>query len=143
MDDEPDLFEELADENAAADDDSDDDDFDLLDQLNEENGTPWYPWEEEDQPEIIQGRVLYVSTVSQDPKYVAKGESGEVPYLEIRDKEDPEFIWSVRGYASVLRGEIEKNSPSAGDFIGIRYLGEEESKGGNVYKKFKVKVIHK
>jgi hypothetical protein len=139
---EPDLLAEMEDETAAESND-DDEDFDLLDDLTEDNGTAWYPWDQDDQPDGIQGIVKYRSTIPQDLQYVPKGQEPEqLPYLEIQDKDDPDMLWAVRGYATVLRSQIERGEPEVGDFIAIKYFGEREGKV-NDYKNFKVVVRHK
>lgn len=133
-DDEPDLLAEMDDETTAVDDD--DDDFDLLSDLTEDGGTPWMPWDEEDQPDGIQGRVIAVSTVEADQKFGG----GEVPYVEVETKDGT--IWSVRGYATVLKNQLEREVDkglSIGDTLAIKYFGEKENRrGDNSYKNFKV-----
>jgi hypothetical protein len=130
--DEPDLLAGLADDVPAG----DDEDFDLLDSLTEDNGTPWYPWEEEDQPKGIQGTVTYVGQVDSD-----YGDKEPVPYIELRTKAGEE--WSIRGYGFVLQNQIEKTDPQVGDLFAVKYLGEKTGrKSGNDYHNFKAVVRH-
>ena len=135
-DDEPDLLAEMDDETTTVDDD--DDDFDLLSDLTEDGGVAWMPWDEEDQPDGIQGRVLAVSTVEADQKFGG----GEVPYVEIEGKDGTQ--WAVRGYATVLKNQLEREIDKGlthGDTIAIKYFGEKENRrGDNSYKNFKVMV---
>jgi hypothetical protein len=119
------------------DDDSDDDALDLLSEISEDEGTPWVPWDEsyEGQPDGIQGVVRHVSTITQDAKYGG----GEKPYLEIEAADGT--LWSVRGYATVLANQIEKNNPQVGDRIAILHRGEKDNRAGtDTYRDFGVAV---
>lgn len=138
VDDEPDLLASLNEDADSTSDDGEDDDLDLLSQIGEEAGTPWCPWSAgyEDQPQGIQGKVQHRGTVTQDEKYGG----GDVNYLEILDR-DGETLWSVRGYATVLDGQIEKKDPQVGDTIAIAYRGlKANRKGDNDYHDFGVLV---
>lgn len=108
-----------------------DEELDLLDGITEDQGTAWTPKDDEDQPEGIQGKVITVTTVETDAKYGG----GTVPMLEIEEAGGQ--IWSVRGYHTVLRNQIEKNKPQVGDMVGIKYLGEKENRSGdNTYSNY-------
>lgn len=103
----------------------DDESLDLLDGITEDQGDAWMPKDDEDHPEGIQGKVITVTTVETDAKYGG----GSVPLLEIEEADG--HIWSVRGYHTVLRNQIEKNDPQVGDMIGIKYLGEKQNRSGD------------
>jgi hypothetical protein len=131
---EPDLLSGL-----DAPDEPDEDDLDLLDGITEDSGTAWMPWDDDDQPVGIQGKVIHRSTVMTDAKY---GAVEEVPYLEIQDSKDADQIWSIRGYGFVVRNQIERTNPQVGDTFAIKYLGETDSRGGNTYHNVKAAVRH-
>lgn len=57
-----------------------------------------------------------------------EGDYGLYPLI-IVEKSDGEFI-AVHAFHTVLRNEIESLQPSVGDDIGIKYLGQQEPKGG-------------
>lgn len=120
-DDEPDLLAEMDSETTAIDDDED---FDLLDDMTEDNGTPWNPANNDDCPRGIQGRVLFVSEVEKDQEFGG----GFAPLLEIQDRSDEKLIWTVRGYHTVLHNQIEKASPEVGDTIALKYFGFKVTK---------------
>jgi hypothetical protein len=134
IEDEPDLLADMGGEEMTEDNDES---FDLLDSLHEDSGTAWMPADDDDQPKGIQGRVTYVTTIEADAKYGG----GDIPLIQVQDKSDPELEWSVRGYHTVLRNQIEKVDPQVGDFVAIRYFGEKENrKGDNTYHDYKVAV---
>lgn len=89
------------------------------------------PADDDEIPDGIQGHILSVSTVATDQKYGG----GDVPYLEIEEKDG--HIWSVRGYHTVLRNQIEKHDPQVGDLVALKYLGEKDNKkGDNTYQNY-------
>jgi hypothetical protein len=139
-----DLLDEMDSPTANAVDD-DDDDFDLLSDMSESSATAWVPWDEdleEDQPEAIQGKVVFMGTVTQDAKYGGD----DVPYWEIQDKKDPEITWGIRAYATVLRNKMEReqdNGLRVGDFAALAHWGlKSNKKGDNDYRDFGVKTKH-
>lgn len=130
---EPDLLSGLADDGPAPTISDDDESFDLLDGLNEDEGTPWIPDDEDNpSPEGIQGRVKYVGEIGSDygPEMV--------PIIELEAADGT--LWSVRGYSTVLRNQINKAAPAVGDFLAIRFFGEKNSKSGRAYKNYKVAI---
>lgn len=112
----------------------DDEDFDLLSDLTEDNGLSWIPWDDEDQPEGIQGRVVGVGEVDREQRY--GGGTAVLIQIEAKDGQ----VWSIRGYATVLANQLEREIEkglSVGDFLAVKYLGEKENKSGdNSYKNF-------
>jgi hypothetical protein len=116
---------------------NDDEDFDLLSEMSESDAEAWVPWNEDDQPNGIQGTVVHIGTVSQDAKYGGE----DVPYIEIRDKNDK--VWGIRGYATVLESQLNKEIDSGlkgGDLLAVVYKGETTNrKGDNTYKNFATK----
>lgn len=134
---EPDLLAGMADESTVDDDDSD---YDLLSDLQEENGTAWMPWDEEDQPDGVQGRVVYIGTIEADAKYGG----GDKPYIEVQDRSDPDLVWGIRGYATVLNNQLTREIDkglAVGDTLAVKYFGEKDNrKGDNTYKNFRVVV---
>lgn len=134
---EPDLLSDLKDDGPAPVSSTPDDDevYDLLDGLSEDQGTPWIPDDEDEpSPEGIQGRVKYVGEVASD----FGPETAPLIELEAADG----TVWSIRGYATVLRNQITKADPKVGDIMAVRYFGMKAGKGGRDYKNFKVAVKH-
>jgi hypothetical protein len=133
---EPDLLSGLSDDGPAV-QAEDDEVFDLLDGLSEDEGTPWVPDDEDDpSPEGIQGRVKFVGEVSSDygPEMC--------PLIELEAADGT--VWSIRGYSTVLRNQINKAAPKVGDIMAVRYFGVKTGKGKNAreYKNYKVAVKH-
>jgi hypothetical protein len=123
-------------------DEDDDDDFDLLSDMSESDAQAWMPWDDEDQPNAIQGKVVHVGTVQQDAKYGGD----DVPYVELQDKTDPDLVWGIRGYSTVLGNQLEReidNGLTSGDILAVAFLGiKQNRKGDNEYKNFAVKSKH-
>lgn len=133
MDEEPDLLAEMEGEtNASVRPDVDDELFDLLDSISEDTGVAWQPHNDDEQPDGIQGKVTVISSVPTDAKY---GEVSDVPLWTIETKDGDE--WSVRGYGTVLRGQMEQADPNVGDFVAIKYFGVRQGKN-NDYQNYKV-----
>jgi hypothetical protein len=53
--------------------------------------------------------------------------------------EDDPLIWYVNDNSAAKRS-IPASGISIGDRLGVKYVGERESKGGRTFKKFNVKV---
>jgi hypothetical protein len=128
-----DLLADINNEVAPVDDDED---FDLLSDLSGSDAVAWMPWDEDDQPTGIQGRVTHIGTVTQDAKYGGD----DVPYVEIEAKDGT--IWGIRGYATVLKNQMQREIDkglATGDLFAVAYLGVKENrKKDNEYKNFKV-----
>lgn len=130
VDEEPDLLAGLEDAPEVKDEEESED---LLDGISEDNGVAWMPWEEDDQPKGIQGRVTYIGTVESD-----YGDN-DVPLIELEDKAGD--LWSIRGYSTALQSQIKKTDPQVGDLFAIKYLGEVKArKSGKEYHNFKAAV---
>lgn len=130
---EPDLLSGLTDEGPAQ--AGEDEVFDLLDGLTEDEGTPWKPQDEDDpSPEGIQGRVKYRGTVPSD-----YGQE-DIPHVLIEAADGT--IWSVRGYSTVLRNQINKADPQIGDLMACRYFGPKTGRSGREYENYKVAAKH-
>lgn len=133
---EPDLLAAMNDTSAKSTADDDDEDFDLLSDLTEEEGESWMPWDDEDQPDGIQGKVLSIGEVEREARFGG----GSAVFIQIQDRTDAERVWNVRGYATVLSNQLEREIEkglSVGDTIAIKYFGEKENKkGDNSYKNF-------
>lgn len=133
-DDEVDLLSDLRDEDAKPAQSVSTEDFDLLNGLDEDEGTPWLPSDDEDpSPAGIQGRVLYRYDIGSDYS------TDPVPVVTLKDKNDG-TIWTVRGYATALRNQITKNDPQPGDFAAFLCRGAKRSKKGRDYVDFRVLV---
>lgn len=130
-------------------DDDDDGDLDLLDELGEDNGTPWRPADadedEADYPMAIQGRVQYIGEIERDQKYGG----GFAPMLEVtpRGEGDPGFgevdAWSVRAYHGVLAKKIQRmldNGLKIGDLIALKYCGKVQG-SDNEYHNYTGKFV--
>lgn len=135
VEEEPDLLAAMNDTSAKSTVD-DDEDFDLLSDLTEEEGVSWMPWDDEDQPDGIQGKVTSIGEVDKEQRFGG----GTAVFLQIQDRSDAELVWNVRGYATVLANQLEREIEkglSIGDTIAIKYFGEKENKkGDNSYKNF-------
>jgi hypothetical protein len=130
-DEEPDLLADLTDEKPAARADDSEEVIDLLDGLTEDNGIPWIPDDEDDpSPAGIQGKVTFRGTVASDYG------PAEVPLIELTAADGT--VWSIRGYATALRNQIEKADPQIGDLMAAKYFGVKTSKGNREYKDYKV-----
>lgn len=145
VEDEPDLLAEMPDSKApSTPDDDDDESYDLLSDMSESSATAWMPWDEEleeTQPDKIQGRIVHIGTVQQDAKYGGN----DVPYIELVDKGDASITWGVRGYATVLKNQLQReidNGLSNGDFVALAHWGVKTNrKGDNDYRDFTVKSL--
>lgn len=146
VEDEPDLLAEMPDERkpSAPNDDDDGESYDLLSDMSESSATAWMPWDEsleEEQPDKIQGRIVHIGTVQQDAKYGGN----DVPYIELIDKVNPDITWGVRGYATVLKNQLQReidNGLSNGDFVALAHWGVKTNrKGDNDYRDFTVKSL--
>lgn len=117
----------------------DDTDYDLLSDMSESDATAWVPWNEEDQPNGIQGKVVHIGTVTQEAKFGGD----DVPYIEIQDKDNPDLIWGVRGYSMVLESQLDReinNGLRVGDHLAVVYKGETSNRAHTLtYKNFAVK----
>lgn len=136
-DDDVDLLADMNDTSSAS--TKDNESFDLLSDMTEDGGTPWYPWDADDQPEGIQGTVKYIGTVEREAKFGG----GDAPYVEIQDKDGT--VWAVRGYATVLANQLNRAIDTGlknGDLIAVKYMGEKQNrKGDNTYKNFLVRSV--
>jgi hypothetical protein len=132
---EPDLLAGLKDDGPAPAVKDDDTVYDLLDGLSEDEGKPWIPDDDDDpSPEGIQGRVKFRGEIGSDYG------TDPIPLVELESADGT--VWSVRGYATVLRNQINKADPQIGDFMACRFFGVKAGKSGRDYKNFKVAVKH-
>jgi hypothetical protein len=116
-----------------------DEDFDLLSDMSESDAKAWVPWNEDDQPKGVQGTVTHVGTVVADAKYGG----GDVPYVEIRDKEGT--VWGIRGYSTVIKNQLQReidNGLQSGDLLAVVYKGITSSRNNDEYKNFGTKSRH-
>lgn len=112
--------------------------LDLLSQITEDDGQAWMPWNDDEQPKAIQGRVKSIGTVWTDAKYEKTGAPREVPLITFED--DGGTLWSIRGYGMVVEAQL--NGVLAGglkpnDHFAVKYLGEKQGKGANAYHNVK------
>lgn len=117
-----------------------DEDFDLLSDMSESDAKAWVPWNEDDQPNGLQGTIVHIGTVTQDAKYGGN----DVPYIELRDKEDT--VWGVRGYGNVLENQLQReidNGLRNGDILAVVHKGLTMNRAkDNEYRNFAVKSKH-
>lgn len=115
--------------------------FDLLSDMSGSDAVAWVPFDDDDVPDGIQGTVTFIGTIAQDAKYVAKGASGEVPYVEIQAKDGT--LWGIRGYATVLHNQLKREIEgglAAGDLLAVVYKGIKPNRSRtNDYKDFVVR----
>jgi hypothetical protein len=118
----------------------DDEDFDLLSDMAESTATAWVPWNEEDQPNGVQGTVTHIGTVTQEAKYGGE----DVPYIELEDKNGT--VWGVRGYGTVLANQLQREIDGGlrnGDILAVKTLGMVSNRAKtNEYRNFAVKSKH-
>lgn len=91
----------------------------------------WMPHRESEQPPTIIG--LYMrSEEAPDQGYGIS----EIKTLRERDGRE----WSVRLYGKVLAREWDAADPQIGEVVAIRYLGEQQTKDGTMFRAYKVVV---
>jgi hypothetical protein len=135
--DEVDLLADLDNNNTPP---ADDENFDLLSDMAESTATAWVPWNEEDQPNGIQGSITHIGTVTQEAKYGGE----DVPYIELEDKSGT--VWGIRGYGTVLANQLQReidNDLRNGDILAVKNLGLTSNRAKtNEYRNFAVKSKH-
>lgn len=93
------------------------------------NGADPEPWIPEDEGESIFGEIEEVGT--------REGDYGEYPVVTILT--DSGEVWTVAGFGTVLKGKLEGLTESdIGRKIGVKFVGEKQSKGGKDYKDWRV-----
>jgi hypothetical protein len=97
----------------------------LEDRLEAGLPSAWRP--DQDDPDLLVGEVIEIE--------VGSSEYGHYPIIVIR-KEDGEEK-AVHGFHTVLRNELMKHKPNVGERVGIKYLGDVETKPGSKFKSFK------
>lgn len=119
-----------------------DEDFDLLSDMSESDASAWIPWDDEDTPKAIQGKVLHIGVVQADARYGGH----DVPYWEVQDKNDSEKVWGVRGYSTVLSNQMTREQDADlrnGDFVAVVFKGIQQNRSKtNEYKNFQIKSKH-
>jgi hypothetical protein len=92
-----------------------------------ESGLPsaWRP--DQDDPPLLIGKVIEVE--------VGQSDYGRYPIIVVRLDDGSEK--AVHGFHSVLQNELQKTRPNIGERIGIKYLGDVETKPGSRYKSYK------
>jgi hypothetical protein len=117
--------ENLLDDMESPEPDDDDESLDLLDEITEDDGRAWYPWEDEEHPQGVQVTVTTVDKVSRDSDYVKPGDDPYAPFIQGEDSEGT--LWSFRGYSTVMARQMQKQIDAglkAGDLFAVKYLGE-------------------
>lgn len=96
-----------------------------------ESGLPsaWRP-DQEDADKLI-GEVIDIE--------VGNSEYGRYPIVVVRQDDGTEK--AVHGFHSVLQSELMKNRPQVGERVGIKYLGDVETKPGSKFKSYKGYVV--
>ena len=91
-----------------------------------ESGLPsaWRPDQED--PDTIIGKVVDIQV----------GTSDYDPYPLIVIQQDDGSEKAIHGFHTVLKNELLRNKPQIGERIGIKYLGEQETKPGSRFKSF-------
>ena len=105
-------------------------DIDAMLDSADDYAAAWIPEKAGDQ---ITGTV--VSRSSRDGGY------GDYPIVTIQPAKGDAL--AVHATNVAIKAKVLEKNPQAGDEIGIRFLGEATSKGGNTYKNFKVVVTKK
>lgn len=92
-----------------------------------ESGLPsaWRPDQED--PDVLIGEVVDIE--------VGTSDYGRYPIIVVRRKDGTEK--AVHGFHSVLQNELMKARPQVGEEVGIKYLGDVETKPGSKFKSYK------
>lgn len=93
--------------------------IDLLGSLSEDGPEQWNPSE----PDGIQGTVIAV--LEEEGKYSDE----PIPVVVIKTADGAEF--TVKGYRSVLRNEINRVKPQVGGIFAVKYFGRKQKKNGD------------
>lgn len=98
----------------------------LEEQLAGADPEPWIP---EEDGESIFGELEAIST--------REGDYGEYTVVTILTEAGE--VWNVAGFGTVLAGKFEGlTEADLGRKIGVKFVGEKESKGGKSYKDWRV-----
>lgn len=91
-----------------------------------ESGLPsaWRPDQED--PDLIIGEVVDLQV----------GTSDYAPYPLVVIRQDDGEEKAIHGFHTVLKNELLRQKPQIGERIGIKYLGEQETKPGSKFKSF-------
>jgi hypothetical protein len=98
---------------------------DLQDRL-EANTRAWRP--DGDDPDVLVGKIVSVE--------LGQTEYGPYPLVIVEDEASGEEL-AVHGFHTVLKNELIRQRPKAGERIGIKYLGDIATKAGSPYKSYK------
>lgn len=92
-----------------------------------ESGLPsaWRP--DQDDPPLLIGTVIEIE--------IGQSDYGRYPIIVVRLDDGSEK--TVHGFHSVLQNELMKSRPNIGERIGIKYLGDVETKPGSKFKSYK------
>lgn len=92
-----------------------------------ESGLPsaWRPDQED--PAVLIGEVMDIE--------VGESDYGRYPIIVVRQADGEEK--AVHGFHSVLQNELMKHKPQVGERVGIKYLGDVETKPGSKFKSYK------
>lgn len=91
-----------------------------------ESGLPsaWRP--DQDDPDLLIGEVMEIE--------VGTSDYGRYPILVVKTEDGEK---AVHGFHSVLQNELAKAAPQVGERVGIKYLGDVDTKPGSKYKSYK------
>jgi len=84
----------------------------------------WRPDKED--PAVLVGEIVSIEQ--------GTSEYGPYPLLVVRSDDGTEK--AVHGFHTVLKNELIRQRPQAGERIGIKYLGEQATKPGSKFKSF-------
>jgi hypothetical protein len=97
----------------------------LENRLEQGNARAWRP--DQDDEALLVGEVVDIDSGSSEYQ-------GTYPILTVR-KDDGEEV-AVHAFHTVLKNELVRQRPKAGERIGIKFLGEQATKPGSLYKSF-------
>ncbi len=101
---------------------------DFRDQLDQREWISWVPGHADSEQYVTDDVVIgSLVDLQEFPDNFNDGQLVRVYVLELQDDGRRVGVWANR---TVLRNEIEKLKPQWGELIGIKYLGEQEPKGG-------------
>ena len=96
----------------------------LEERLEAELAEAWRPDKED--PAVLVGEIVSIEQ--------GTSEYGPYPLLVVRSDDGTEK--AVHGFHTVLKNELIRQRPQAGERIGIKYLGEQATKPGSKFKSF-------
>lgn len=104
----------------------------------------WYPvdptyvnWEKRGVNFRVAGTITFIDLEKGERTYQDKDDCG---LIDMRDLQNEETLWRVVLDKPRLKDLVKSARVGVGDIIGIKYVGDRESKSGSKYKDFQVHI---